>query len=416
VSTLARNESLSPTIQASASPRISVVWVVVNTVHYHLARWQAVSDLSEFKANLLAITQKDEVDVLQAKQGKGSSYSVDVLFKSEPPKSRRAVSSALKAALDKMNPDVVCLNGWSLYGSWEALNWCVQNNRKAILMSETNERDASRNRFAEAVKSRFVQSCSAALVGGTKHADYLTKLGMTRDRIYLGYDAVDNEHFSSGAAAARKDPESVRKSLNLPTRYILASARFTPKKNLGFLIASYAEYRRQAGPAAAKLVILGDGQERPVLEKLRSEMGLENMLEMPGFRSYELMPAYYALAELFVHASSTEQWGLVINEAMASGTPVLVSSACGAADLVQEGITGYTFDVRDRSALARLMFNLMQDKTRRAALAFRAGALISEWGPNRFAVGLLTAIHRAFEDTARRKIVDRILTATLSRL
>src|SRR5206468_501416 len=100
----------------------------------------------------------------------------------------------------------------------------------------------------------------------------------------------------------------------------------------------YARYRMAAGPGAWSLVVLGDGVLRGDLEQLRTELNLGDHVLFPGFKQYDELPAYYGLATAFIHASMVEPWGLVVNEAMAAGLPVLVSARCGCAwDLVEEG-------------------------------------------------------------------------------
>ena len=106
-------------------------------------------------------------------------------------------------------------------------------------------------------------------------------------------------------------------------------------------------------------MLLGDGPLKSDLCRLISDLGLQHSVLLPGFKQYPELPAYYGLASAFVHASTTEQWGLVVNEAMASGLPVLVSNRCGcAADLVQEGVNGFTFDPFNVEQLAQLMFQI----------------------------------------------------------
>ncbi len=98
-----------------------------------------------------------------------------------------------------------------------------------------------------------------------------------------------------------------------------------------------------------------------------------------------------------MHASTTEQWGLVVNEAMASGLPVLVSERCGcASDLVKPGANGFTFDPCDVEALAGLMERVaaMPDEQRRA-MGGVSQCIIARWGPERFAEGLMQAVEVA---------------------
>ena len=104
------------------------------------------------------------------------------------------------------------------------------------------------------------------------------------------------------------------------------------------------------------LVLLGDGELRGELERRIALPDLAGAVILRGFRQYDELPAFYGLARAFVHASTTEQWGLVVNEAMAAGLPVLVSARCGCAqDLVRNGVNGFTFDPYDVEELAGLM-------------------------------------------------------------
>jgi len=114
---------------------------------------------------------------------------------------------------------------------------------------------------------------------------------------------------------------------------------------------------------------------------------------MPGFKQYDELPAWYGLAGAFVHASTTEQWGLVVNEAMASGLPVLVSERCGCApDLVKDGVNGFIFDPYDVERLARLMYRLAHGDVDRDAMGRASQEIIADWGLERFADGLAKAV------------------------
>src|SRR5207247_9937771 len=86
-----------------------------------------------------------------------------------------------------------------------------------------------------------------------------------------------------------------------------------------------------------------------------STLNLNEHVHLPGFKPYDELPAYYALANAFVHASTTEQWGLVVNEAIASGLPVIVSNRCGCAPELVNG-NGFNFDATNENELtARLL-------------------------------------------------------------
>jgi len=139
---------------------------------------------------------------------------------------------------------------------------------------------------------------------------------------------------------------------------------------------------------------------------------------LPGFKQYPDLPAYYGLANAFIHASTKEPWGLVVNEAMASGLPVLVSNRCGcAADLVQEGVNGFTFDPYNVEQLAQFMFQISAFQPfRLSAFGDASRKIISNWGPDRFAAGLKRAAECALKvGPMRATLLQRALLAALLR-
>jgi glycosyltransferase involved in cell wall biosynthesis len=119
---------------------------------------------------------------------------------------------------------------------------------------------------------------------------------------------------------------------------------------------------------------------------------------MPGFKQYSELAPYYGFASAFIHPSTSEPWGLVVNEAMASRLPVLVSERCGCArDLVRTGQNGFTFDPSRPGELSQLMLRISTSPTESERLGRAGAVLISRWGPERFARGLRNAAHKAVD-------------------
>jgi glycosyltransferase involved in cell wall biosynthesis len=359
---------------------------------------------------------------------------------------RQELQRKLRRALDEINPQAVVVPGWSSADALGALSWCMETNTPTVVMSESTAWDERRAGWKEWIKSRLVKLNSAGLAGGTPHADYLAQLGLTPDRIFKGYDIVDNGYFSAKAEEARSQKSEVRSQKSLPEKYFLASARFVEKKNLRRLIEAYARYREMAQKAEGgsqesevrsqrsevgsqeaedgnrkaevwKLVLLGDGPLKSDLCRLISDLGLQDSVLLPGFKQYDELPAYFGLAGAFVHASTTEQWGLVVNEAMASGLPVLVSSRCGcAADQVQEGVNGFQFDPGNVEELAGLMLKISAFSFQLSTFGSESRRIIAGWGPERFAGGLSDAVAAALKNPRPRAgLVDRLLLRLLLR-
>src|SRR6266513_5917701 len=318
---------------------------------------------------------------------------------------------AFWSALEQTNPDVVAVNGWNNFGSLITADCCVRRAIPMIVLSESARQDETRTWWKEMIKRRIVNLYSAALVGGQRHVEYLVELGMPRDRIFMGYDVVDNAYFARSAAEIRNSKFETRKKYELPENYFLASARFIEKKNLPRLIRAYAEYRERSEVqrnVSWDLVLLGDGPLQETLNAQLSTLNLHSHVHVPGFKQYDELPVYYVLAKAFVHASTTEQWGLVVNEAIASGLPVIVSERCGCVpELVQDN--GFTFDPMDDHELASLllkMATLPDDERQR--LGDASYRVAENFAPQRFGEGLEQAAQLALSRPRKGSLPSRI--------
>src|SRR5262249_41623475 len=164
-------------------------------------------------------------------------------------------------------------------------------------------------------------------------------------------------------------------------------------KYLVRVLLADARYRWIAGAEAWSLVVIGDGALRDRLLELRAELGLESHVLFPGSMRYEALPAYYGLASAFVHASTTEQWGLVVNEAMAAGLPVLVSDRCGCApDLVTDGFNGWRFYPENEASIAQAMARIATESCDPRAMGRNSREIVARWTLAHFAEGLSRAL------------------------
>jgi glycosyltransferase involved in cell wall biosynthesis len=301
----------------------------------------------------------------------------------------------MRMTLDNINPTAVVIAGYSTFDALFALLWCKLHGRSAIMMSDSKLDDFSRSRGKELVKRWLVHQYDSALCAGKSHRQYLEILGMPPQQIFDGLDVVDNEYFKEMAEAARQNPDLFRHLPGLASErpFFLASSRFIKRKNMAGLLKAFAYYRCQTTPDQGwRLVILGDGIERASLESLIISENIPDV-SLAGFRQIEELPAYYGLASVFIHPAYQDQWGLVVNEAMAAGLPVLVSNTCGcAADLVKYGENGFTFSPENVHELAELMIRVSSTKTDTKAMGISAQKVIDEWGLMRFVNGLYFAL------------------------
>jgi glycosyltransferase involved in cell wall biosynthesis len=394
--------------------------MVTNCTHYHQARLSAFRARSHRRCCIVELSDVDSFDVLVSgrRRMECDRYT---LFANTPVAriGRGELRRKIHSALTRLSPAAVCVDGWSSAGSVECLLWCLQTKTPAILMSESTQADARRSWWKERTKRRMVRICSAALVGGLQHQAYLLELGIRRDRVFLGYDAVDNEHFRNGASAARGRDAELRAQLRLPEKYFLACCRFEAKKNIQSILKAYALYRASIPRDAWGLVLLGDGSLAQELREVARQLGMDRFVTFAGAQGYDELPKYYGLAGALVHASTVEQWGLVVNEAMASGLPVLVSDRCGCVpELVEDGVNGFVFNPIDTERLRDLMLALASGQTNAVNFGQASMRIIQQYGVERFAEGLESAVQRAIAGAnatvARGVFADRLLLSLLA--
>jgi hypothetical protein len=204
---------------------------------------------------------------------------------------------------------------------------------------------------------------------------------------------VDNEYFRQGVAR-EKDLGGVRKNKTgelPPPPYILASARFVPRKNIDGLIRGYWRYCEMVS-SPWNLVIVGDGPLREMLEKYAASKANGRVVFL-GFKQYQELPKCYAGAGVFVHAAHREAWGLVVNEAIACSLPVLVASRVGcASDLVIDGLNGFWFDSGNKEELARQLASVTMNQTMRHEMGIRSAELSRGFEIGRFGLSLRAAV------------------------
>ena len=310
---------------------------------------------------------------------------------------------------------------------------------RIVMMNESHAGTERARGWKRKVKKAIVRHFDAGFVGGSPHVRHFANLGLDESRIHVGYDAVDNDYFTRESRAARRNSEAHREKLQLPDHYFLNLGRMVKKKNLQLLIHAYALFANRNPDLPYDLVLVGSGEEEMSLQTLSRELGLlvidhtipekgNRPLEkkkvfvaagsvsqstpsvpvaqaerMPavhfyGFRQIQENPIFYGLASAFILPSLYEEWGLVINEAMASELPVLASRTLGCAEnLVEAGVNGFTFDPSTAGELANLM-----EKVTDPVLAEKMGKeslkRIQYWGCNRFATGAVAAAWAALEN------------------
>jgi glycosyltransferase involved in cell wall biosynthesis len=272
-----------------------------------------------------------------------------------------------------------------------------------VVISDSRYEDEPRKRYKEFVKRLVLQSYSAALVAGTSSREYLVRLGFNNSAIFQPWDVVDNHYFTREG----------RNDVSFQDRYFLCVSRFIPKKNLNRLIEAFGIYKKNGGRRS--LLLLGSGELEGSIKARIGDMNLSDDVQLKGFVQYENLPHYFSRALGLILPSISDQWGLVVNEAMAAGLPVLVSNQCGCAiDLVHENENGCTFDPYQISSMVGALIYLdkqIEPVWRRMSEASKR--VIEHWDLVDFSQGLIQACEKATSQPGR--IIMKPLHLFLSR-
>lgn len=294
--------------------------------------------------------------------------------------------------LNTLNPAVLIIDGYSYASCWAGLLWAKRHRKKIILWSSSNEEDHKRVFYKELVKGLFVKRCDAYNVYGRKSRDYLIKLGAKEDRIFIVGNNTDNDFYHDETVKWRKERSTLIKSFGIPERNFLYIGRFSHEKNILRLLDAY----RNLKDGEWGLILLGSGPQKEEIERYIDAYRIKNVF-MPGFKQKEEIPKYLAVSDVLVLPSVSEPWGLVVNEAMAGGLPVLVSKKCGCyPDLVKDGENGFSFDPFDSDELSMRMKGIVDGRYDLREMGEASLEIIKEYTPIRAANIILETLRTVF--------------------
>lgn len=282
--------------------------------------------------------------------------------------------------------DLVILSGWaepSYLLLWMLLRGL---NRRIGFWIESTLNDSPRSSWKELPKRGMLAPARGVIATGTNAANYCAWLGMPRERIFIAPNAVNAAYFQTQAQALGPQRAAIRTELGLDGVVILFVGRMVDfYKRVAVLLQ--AQKRLQEKGLGAQLVLVGEGPDRASYEKMCRELELQNV-RFVNFLEHAQLCRYYAAADVFVLPSRSETWGLVINEAMEFGLPIVTTSAVGAApDLVPNGENGFVTAPDNVEQLANALETLVRDAALRTRMGERSREIISHYTPEAWAEG-----------------------------
>ncbi len=245
--------------------------------------------------------------------------------------------------LRNYQPDAVVVHGYNSLTMLLAVGWCNRHGVPVLMRSDSNiqiERVKPRLHLMakRMVLAFLVKRITAFLTIGKMNSAYWRYYGALQSQILPASFAIDTEYFGREADRYRADWGRARSENGWQSKFLLLYVgRLVRFKRVDTLIEAVRLALKDG--LNVELLIVGDGAERKRLEALASDLAQIHFL---GFKDWRSLPQYYGVADLLVLPSEDEPWGLVINEAMASGLPVLAVRSAGAArELIDHKRNGF---------------------------------------------------------------------------
>ena len=269
----------------------------------------------------------------------------------------------------KRKRSVVIVNGWTYSSTLLAIFASRLLGRKVWIRAENPMNQELRKSgwvlflkriFLKHILFRhFTDKC---LYIGTESRKFFSYYGVPADRLLYTPYAVDNDFFSAAYCQWKDRTVELKNKLGLPQhkKVILFVGKYTPKKRPLDLLKAFRQL--PASPDCI-LVMVGEGELRPEMEKFAAMEELKEKVIFTGFVNQSQISRYYSVADVFVLCSGMgETWGLAVNEAMNFAKPVIVSDTCGCSvDLVRHGRNGFIFEEGNTGQLAAYLQQTLAD-------------------------------------------------------
>ena len=271
------------------------------------------------------------------------------------------IVAALRGRHGERPFDVLWVHGYAMVNALQGMVAAKALGIPVLMRADMWLRDRPRSGPKLLAKKLFFMALKklvdAVLTVGTLNTQYWRHYLGEEVPLFLMPYAVDNDYFQKKCMQAREHRSELCHKLNLePDRQvILFASKLQQRKHCSDLLEAYKVYTEEAGTNRPYLIIVGDGEERASLERKAASDSLTDV-RFCGFRNQSELPRFFDIATVFVLPARHEPWGLIVNEVMNAGVPVILSDDIGCApDLITDGVEGCVYPVGDVQALVHAL-------------------------------------------------------------
>lgn len=304
----------------------------------------------------------------------------------------KGVEWAVVSALFRKRFDVLLVHGYNSLTNLLAMVVAKMSGTKVLMRGDTRLEAHHKRTGVKALFKRMVfRWCDGFVAIGSLNRAYYLQHGVPPERVFFAPFSVRNEQFAASTELRARHRHTIRAELGLDgdSLIVLFASKLIKRKRADDLIHAFAGLADQF--PLAYLVVVGSGEVEAKLRAL-ADAAVGERVRFMGFQNQSQLPALYAASDVFVLPADSEPWGLVINEVMAAGIPVVVSNEIGAApDLVQGQETGFVFPCGNIDELAKAIGRLLGEPALRAQMSANAVHLIRRWDVDECAAGIVDA-------------------------
>ena len=326
---------------------MKILIVLRNIGPYHQSRFESLVNAN---LKVYAFETRPESKEYLWSSSNSFKYQVIKFPKSIYPEkdiSNKEIDFFYKKNISQIKPDAIVSVGWADRSYQRLLIFANSKKIPCIIVSDSiikTEKSKKRFFFKEILKKIILRGYSSAFVAGKESKEYLIKLGFEKEKIFYPWDVVDNIFFEKMNTKLKKSEY----------KYFLCVSRFLERKNLFNLIKSFSNYQKEGGIWGLK--IIGSGNLYLKLKKYAENITNNEKIEIINWLQISELVDYYKNASGFILPSHFDNWGLVVNEAISSGLPCIVSQNCGCAvDLIKNNESGFVFDPNKNFELQNYM-------------------------------------------------------------
>lgn len=285
-----------------------------------------------------------------------------------------AINPEVIKYLERFKDGVIVIGGFSTPTGMLSIEYLRIRNFQFIINADGGM-VKSESRFKYFLKKHFISSASAWLSTSKITDDYFLAYGAKKENIYrYPFTSLFANEIMDRVLSFDEKTE-IRKRLGINgSQVVLAVGRFIPLKNYDLLLSAWSKIDSES-----TLCIVGSGPEKEKYQNIVNDLKLNNV-KIIDFKQKNELKDYYMCADIFVHPTETDVWGLVINEAMAHGLPIITTDGCVAGlELVKNNDNGFIIPVNNIDIISDSVNELLRNRELKISMGQRSLEKISNY-------------------------------------